>query len=142
MRKPHKCCDGFLWDAKRKICSECNIGYYGPACSIPCPFGTFGRKCQSLCKQKCNNDTCNHIHGCKLENDTTGYSTEGFVKTPTMSINSFMSFGLLSLALFSTMLFLVYIGLKIFPKLRKADSPSKIEMLDLENGRGNTCEKK
>lgn len=45
---------------------ECEVGYTGTNCSLPCPFNSYGKGCQKLCK--CTKEACNFITGCgKIE---------------------------------------------------------------------------
>lgn len=41
----------------------CNNGFFGPLCSQKCPYPSFGKECQKICK--CENKTCDHRQGCK-----------------------------------------------------------------------------
>lgn len=41
----------------------CNNGYFGPLCSQKCPYPSFGKECQKICK--CENKICDHRQGCK-----------------------------------------------------------------------------
>lgn len=40
----------------------CDDGFFGPICMQKCPYPTYGRECQKICK--CDNETCDHTHGC------------------------------------------------------------------------------
>ena len=41
---------------------ECNVGYVGKNCSIPCPYNSYGERCQMTCN--CTKDECDFIRGC------------------------------------------------------------------------------
>ncbi|XP_056014886.1 uncharacterized protein LOC125677575 [Ostrea edulis] len=57
-----KCCSGYKWNATTDMCVECDIGYYGPNCSLKCPFPFFGSRCNSTCT--CSNESCHFANGC------------------------------------------------------------------------------
>ncbi|XP_062587050.1 platelet endothelial aggregation receptor 1-like isoform X2 [Saccostrea cucullata] len=121
---------------------ECKIGYYGMNCSSPCPPPTFGLDCQTLCP--CENDICNHITGCMLERGTTESLTQStadlhVLRNQPASMNSLMTVGISSLAILSTVIFVVYIGLKIFPRNKKTVRHLDIELMDLSQSKNNPC---
>lgn len=48
---------------KTQICFiECAAGYYDGNCSKVCPYPSFGKRCQSICK--CTEGFCHHARGC------------------------------------------------------------------------------
>lgn len=53
------------------IDSECMPGYNGPRCNIPCPFPTFGERCQGFCN--CSRNQCDVSTGCKTERIGTSF---------------------------------------------------------------------
>lgn len=40
----------------------CADGLFGPVCMEKCPYPTYGKNCQKICK--CNIETCDHKEGC------------------------------------------------------------------------------
>lgn len=77
------CCEGYIWNSKTNSCEVCTLGYTGQNCSEKCPFPTYGKRCQKLCK--CNQDQCDVSEGCNsLFDKNTSFSsfstdTSGFV---------------------------------------------------------------
>ncbi|XP_062603284.1 uncharacterized protein LOC134265056 [Saccostrea cucullata] len=45
-----------------KICTECDIGFFGDYCHLPCRYPGFGKSCQRECD--CVEQHCHHILGC------------------------------------------------------------------------------
>lgn len=43
-------------------CLECEVGYMGPNCKIPCIYPTYGLHCRLFCI--CNQSECDNINGC------------------------------------------------------------------------------
>ena len=41
---------------------ECEAGFYGPNCIIPCRYPNYGRECQEKCH--CKENACNFVTGC------------------------------------------------------------------------------
>ena len=41
---------------------ECDVGYVGKNCSVPCPYNSYGERCQMTCN--CTKDECDFIRGC------------------------------------------------------------------------------
>ncbi|XP_078333653.1 uncharacterized protein LOC144625647 [Crassostrea virginica] len=56
------CCNGFMYNKTVGECTECRLGYFGPMCSIPCPYNSYGRGCQMECS--CLEDDCDFAMGC------------------------------------------------------------------------------
>ncbi|XP_062602584.1 multiple epidermal growth factor-like domains protein 10 [Saccostrea cucullata] len=138
--KPYNCCDGYMWDEDKHICEACNIGYFGSNCSEPCPSGIYGWNCQKRCN--CSKETCSNVNGCRVENERINFTTHSKVssmKKTSVSMNSFITFGISSLAIFSTVIFIIYIGMKVFQRFKKTDGPLEIEMKDInyEQGKPN-----
>ena len=44
----------------------CSIGFYGPNCTIKCPFPGYGKGCQLECR--CSESLCSHVDGCNTSN--------------------------------------------------------------------------
>ena len=42
---------------------ECNVGYVGKNCSMPCPYNSYGKLCQMTCTS--TKDECDLIRGCE-----------------------------------------------------------------------------
>lgn len=42
---------------------ECEAGYFGTNCSSRCPYNSYGKECQMVCK--CPEDSCNFAVGCQ-----------------------------------------------------------------------------
>lgn len=42
---------------------ECNDGYYGQDCILPCKYPRYGEKCQQTCN--CMPFKCNNLYGCE-----------------------------------------------------------------------------
>lgn len=45
----------------------CMTGYTGLNCTKKCPFPTYGKRCQKLCK--CDKDQCDMSSGCSTLSD-------------------------------------------------------------------------
>ncbi|CAJ0574049.1 unnamed protein product, partial [Mesorhabditis spiculigera] len=45
-----ECCDGFLRDRVKGVCSPCPLGWTGRVCDQPCSKGFFGPACQHPCE--------------------------------------------------------------------------------------------
>nr|XP_034330963.1 cell death abnormality protein 1-like isoform X2 [Crassostrea gigas] len=52
-----------IWNEMLPKCEECNVGFFGINCSIPCRYPSYGNKCQSLCN--CLEIDCHPATGCK-----------------------------------------------------------------------------
>ncbi|XP_056014156.1 protein draper-like isoform X2 [Ostrea edulis] len=46
---------------------DCEAGYYGRNCSLPCRYPNYGKKCQSECN--CTKTLCSYITGCQPSTD-------------------------------------------------------------------------
>ncbi|XP_062591594.1 uncharacterized protein LOC134253102 [Saccostrea cucullata] len=66
--KHYNCCEGYTFDFQTNSCKECNIGFFGPNCSMKCPSRTYGRQCQEICSCQ---EPCHHVYGCGLSGVTT-----------------------------------------------------------------------
>nr|XP_022290380.1 cell death abnormality protein 1-like [Crassostrea virginica] len=53
------CCDGYYWNAYNGTCE----GYGGSNCTSPCPYPTYGDRCQGICD--CDNNSCDVSTGCR-----------------------------------------------------------------------------
>lgn len=60
-REPNDCC--LSWSSDKEMCDECETGYFGNKCEMPCRFPNFGKFCQFKCN--CTLTECNHISGCQ-----------------------------------------------------------------------------
>ncbi|XP_078314489.1 uncharacterized protein LOC144619682 [Crassostrea virginica] len=61
-----RCCPGEVWNISLRSCQPCSIGFYGPNCTIKCPFPTYGKDCQLDCR--CSKSLCSHVDGCNTSN--------------------------------------------------------------------------
>ncbi|XP_062614799.1 multiple epidermal growth factor-like domains protein 10 [Saccostrea cucullata] len=68
IKAPLVCCFGYMWNETVNECIQCLDGFYGEKCSSPCPYPTFGRKCEGDCN--CTNESCHHITGCGIYGST------------------------------------------------------------------------
>ncbi|XP_061168355.1 uncharacterized protein LOC133177314 [Saccostrea echinata] len=65
------CLVGERFNEKRNSCVECELGYFGIQCNIPCVYPGYGKYCQLNCD--CEKSECNIISGCIKT--TTGHET-------------------------------------------------------------------
>ncbi|XP_056014205.1 uncharacterized protein LOC130052649 [Ostrea edulis] len=56
------CSQWFYWDENSHQCQSCPIGYYGPNCSLPCRYPSYGERCQKKCN--CTVEYCTSDKGC------------------------------------------------------------------------------
>lgn len=41
---------------------DCDVGYYGKKCNLPCRHPSYGSLCQKRCD--CSDMKCDHVYGC------------------------------------------------------------------------------
>nr|XP_022287203.1 platelet endothelial aggregation receptor 1-like [Crassostrea virginica] len=72
------CCDGYFRDPEGNNCTKCGPGYFGPNCTLICPYPTYGDECQEICD--CDNKTCDISTGCRIPT-TVEFTSSTFSET-------------------------------------------------------------
>ncbi|XP_061185882.1 scavenger receptor class F member 1-like [Saccostrea echinata] len=62
------CCNGLVWNQELKSCINCEIGFTGTYCDIPCRYPAYGYLCQKSCN--CKEIFCNFSTGCEVGSPT------------------------------------------------------------------------
>ncbi|XP_056013745.1 multiple epidermal growth factor-like domains protein 6 [Ostrea edulis] len=73
-----------IWDTKMEKCTECNVGFQGECCQLPCRYPNYGDRCQSWCN--CEITNCSSVTGC---DDGSPTVSVGFPNTPKTSLSAF-----------------------------------------------------
>ncbi|XP_061177281.1 uncharacterized protein LOC133186014 [Saccostrea echinata] len=68
------CPDDTFYNKETGNCTECQPGYIGSKCSIPCRYPNYGHDCQYKCI--CVQEFCNHIFGCIKDIQKNGESKD------------------------------------------------------------------
>ncbi|XP_062620527.1 uncharacterized protein LOC134282094 [Saccostrea cucullata] len=71
------CLVGKRFNEKRNSCVECDLGYSGIQCNIPCVYPGYGKDCQLNCD--CEESECDIVSGCIKT--TTRHETSKQIKT-------------------------------------------------------------
>eukprot|EP00105_Crassostrea_gigas_P020980 XP_011439940.1 PREDICTED: multiple epidermal growth factor-like domains protein 11 [Crassostrea gigas] len=84
-----KCCEHYMRIKNNNTCKPCPGGYTGDSCHIPCPFPSYGPKCQQEC-HTCFETSCDHVHGCPMNSSSgekIGNATTFKMEQTTLSLN-------------------------------------------------------
>ncbi|XP_052710780.1 multiple epidermal growth factor-like domains protein 10 [Crassostrea angulata] len=71
------CCPGFSLNSTTQQCEQCMAGYVGWNCSTPCPYPTYGVRCQGYCN--CYKDLCDISMGCIIRTTAQAGCITGYV---------------------------------------------------------------
>ncbi|XP_062584153.1 multiple epidermal growth factor-like domains protein 11 [Saccostrea cucullata] len=70
----------------RMLSKDCDLGYTGPSCEIPCRYPAYGYFCQEFCN--CEEKCCNPSTGCEVGSPTFEPPSKSTTKKSTNTILS------------------------------------------------------